>query len=190
MRKTTCLPDRSPLRQGRMQGRGRLPGARRRLGEQVLSLSHGGLDRFHESLLDRPRRVVRKGEPVGGEGLPPPDDLLSPPDPEQAREAALDVPFGFVGVRNVDGHLFARLDVDVDERARDDRVAEPAPEVAVGGELPTVALEGVSRGPDAVDGQIRGFELLDQPAAGFRLEAAVQAAGQDGGPVLDGNSGL
>ena len=50
------------------------------------------------------------------------------------------------------------------------------PEVAVAEQLPPVPLEGVPGGPDAVDREVGGLELLDQPLARLPLDAAVEAA--------------
>ncbi len=69
-------------------------------------------------------------------------------------------------------------------------MAEAPPEVAVPEELASVPLERVTRGPDPVDREVGGLELLDQPVAGLTLDAAVQAPGQNGRPVLDGDPRL
>jgi hypothetical protein len=69
-------------------------------------------------------------------------------------------------------------------------VPEASPEVAIGQKLAPVPLERVSGGPDPVDRQVGRLELLDQPLPRRALDAAVQPARQDGGPVLDGQARL
>ena len=46
------------------------------------------------------------------------------------------------------------------------------------------------REPETVHGEMGGLELLDQPGAAGALDASVQAPGQNGRPLLDGNARL
>ncbi len=69
-------------------------------------------------------------------------------------------------------------------------MAEALPEVAVPEELAAVPLEGVAGGADAVDGEVRRLELLDQPVTRLTLDAAIQPARENGRPVLDRDAGL
>ena len=109
---------------------------------------------------------------------------------EGAGEAPLDLALGVLVVRHLERDLLAGLDVDVDEGARDPEVPEALPEVAVAEELAAIPLEGVSGRPDAVDRKVGGLELFDQPVTGLTLDAAVEAAREDGRPVLDRDPGL
>jgi hypothetical protein len=179
-----------PLRESRMQGRGSLSRTGRRFGEEVLPLAHRGRDGVDDLPLNRPRRRVREGEAVRRPGLPVTGLRLRPPDPEQPREPTFDCAGGVVVIRHVDRDLFPRLDVHVNERPRDLRVAEAFPQVAVAFELPAVPLETVAGRADPVDREVRGLELLDQPVPFLPLEAPVEPASQDRRPVLDRDPGL
>ena len=167
------------------RGRG-LARARRRLGDEVLAGGHGVADRVDQLLLDGARGGVGEGQPGGGRGLALPRDLHVAPDRERPGQAPLDLVLDLVVEGHVERQLGAGLDVHVNEGAVDvAAVPEPAPEVAVAEQLPPVPLERVSGGPDPVDREVGRLELLDQPLARRALDAAVEPARQDGGPVLD-----
>ena len=184
-------PGGEPFRQRRVERGGRLAGAGRCFRDQVLAGGDGVADRVDELFLDGARRRVREGKPLGRSGLALARDLRVAPDRQCPGETALDLVLDVVVERHVERELRAGLDVHVDERAvHVAAVAEAPPEVAVAEQLPPVPLEGVSRRPDAVDGEIRGLELLDQPLPGRALDAAVEPARQHGGPVLDGDPRL
>jgi hypothetical protein len=106
-------------------------------------------------------------------------------------ESALDVPVELILViSHGERHLFAGRDVDIDERSGDVGVTETAPEVAVAEELPAVTLDAIARQPKSLRGEIRRLELFDQPRTLGPLDAAVEASGENGSPIFDGDPRL
>ena len=94
---------REPFGERGVERGGRLAGPRRRLGEKVLAVSHGGADGFDHRFLAGSRGRVREGQALGGPGLALSGGLLSAPDAEGPPEPPLDLVLDVL----VEGHLRA-----------------------------------------------------------------------------------